>query len=530
MTDHDVEYEGEMLDTTYKHEGHAGNDLPGHSVGNDVFGSGNMNVNDEKGYHHDDTVTTPPDQVTPTITSAEDIKEEKMVDMSENGFGKGHMEVESPPPAHMASDIFGDETDHDIKYKVLSWPMLSVLMIAEIVSNGMLSLPSSLAVVGIVPGVILIVFLGALALWTALLLIRFKLNHPEVHNMGDAGYIMFGWPGREILSMGSVLFAIAATGSQFLAGQIALGVISENAICSIYFQLVFAVPTIFISLFRKFSHLAWLSVGACISILAAGIVGMVGAGITSSIQPIDIALSQSFVVAFQSISNPVFAYAGHFLFFALITEMKNPKDAYKAAWVLQIFATSFYVVFAVVLYLYVGSSVASPALSSLPPIWAKVSFGIALLNFLIAACIYMHVAAKILFVRIFRKSHHLYSNTLLGWSVWALLVLLATSASFVLAIGVSIFNYIVGLTASAFASWYTYGIAGLFWLYDAYHAVEPGMVGGFEEYRRHPIMTTCCVLVFLVGLIICVGGLYSTIVSLIEAYASGLIGGAFVCQ
>jgi len=33
-------------------------------------------------------------------------------------------------------------------------------MIAEIVSNGMLSLPSSLAVVGIVPGTIIIVFLG----------------------------------------------------------------------------------------------------------------------------------------------------------------------------------------------------------------------------------------------------------------------------------------------------------------------------------------------------------------------------------
>lgn len=33
-------------------------------------------------------------------------------------------------------------------------------MIAEIVSNGMLSLPAATAVVGIVPGVILIAFLG----------------------------------------------------------------------------------------------------------------------------------------------------------------------------------------------------------------------------------------------------------------------------------------------------------------------------------------------------------------------------------
>jgi amino acid permease len=52
-------------------------------------------------------------------------------------------------------------------------------MIAEIVSNGMLSLPSSLAVVGIVHGVIVIVFLGVFATFTSWILIQFKLRHPE---------------------------------------------------------------------------------------------------------------------------------------------------------------------------------------------------------------------------------------------------------------------------------------------------------------------------------------------------------------
>lgn len=56
-------------------------------------------------------------------------------------------------------------------------------MIAEIVSNGMLSLPSSLAVVGVVPGSIIIVFLGAFATFTSYLLIQFKLRHPEGMNL-----------------------------------------------------------------------------------------------------------------------------------------------------------------------------------------------------------------------------------------------------------------------------------------------------------------------------------------------------------
>jgi hypothetical protein len=64
---------------------------------------------------------------------------------------------------------------------------------------------------GIVPGLILIVFMGVFALYTAKLLIDFKVNHPEVHNMGDAGYILFGAIGREVLSAGTIIFAICAT-------------------------------------------------------------------------------------------------------------------------------------------------------------------------------------------------------------------------------------------------------------------------------------------------------------------------------
>ncbi len=88
--------------------------------------------------------------------------------------------------ADVNQDVFGSEEGHDIKFRTMSWQIVAVLMISEIVSNGMLSLPSSLATVGIVPAVIIIVFLGTFALFTAWLLIEFKLNHKGVHNMGRA--------------------------------------------------------------------------------------------------------------------------------------------------------------------------------------------------------------------------------------------------------------------------------------------------------------------------------------------------------
>ncbi|KAG6359769.1 hypothetical protein INS49_010821 [Diaporthe citri] len=77
----------------------------------------------------------------------------------EYGYSTG-----SPPQANYAptDDVFGDEEGAQIHYRTMSWPLVAVLMIAEIVSNGTLSLPSSLAVVGVVPGVIMIVFPGRL--------------------------------------------------------------------------------------------------------------------------------------------------------------------------------------------------------------------------------------------------------------------------------------------------------------------------------------------------------------------------------
>lgn len=153
------------------------------------------------------------------------------------------------PGGYDDADVFGHEENHDvsslsshrkqhlltlsyqIKYKTLSWPFVAVLMIAEIVSNGMLSLPSSLAVVGIVPGLILIVFLGVFATYTSWLLVKFKMNHPEVHNMGDAGKILFGVLGREVLALGTVIFAVFATGGQLLAGQLAITALSDGKVC-----------------------------------------------------------------------------------------------------------------------------------------------------------------------------------------------------------------------------------------------------------------------------------------------------------
>ncbi|KAJ7225780.1 transmembrane amino acid transporter protein-domain-containing protein [Mycena pura] len=447
--------------------------------------------------------------------------------------GDDEKSIAAPPPSDVDAskpqtelDVFNEEqVGHDFHYKTLSWQFVSLLMIAEIVSNGMLSLPSALAIVGIVPAVILIAFFGAFALYTAKLLIDFKLNHPSVHSMGDAGFVLGGPIPREILSAGTIIFAIFGTGSELLSGQQALSTLSNDGLCAIYLLLIFAVATLAVALPRTLDRVGWLGLVSVSLITISGVVAMIGAGVNPIPgRQLSVTTSTSFYQAFLAITNPVFAYAGHFMFFILISEMKNPSDAMKAAWFLQGFSTVFYCVFAVVIYVYIGNTVASPALFSLPETWAKVTFGIALANFLFAGGLYSHTAAKIVFVRYFRQTKHMYMHTVLGWVVWVALCLAAVAVAFILAISVPIFSYLIGIAASLFASWYTYGIAGFFWLHDTYH-----LKGGWQGIREHLGQCALALFTILVGAFVCVAGTYVSIKLINDAYREGIVGKPFTC-
>lgn len=100
----------------------------------------------------------------------------------------------------------------------------------------------------------------------------------------------------------------------------------------------------------------------------------------------------------------------------------------------------------------------------------------------------------------------MYTHTLLGWFVWVVLCFAAVAVAFVFAISVPIFSDLIGIAASLFASWYTYGLAGFFWIHDVYHSK-----GGIEGLRHRPIQSILAMLTILVGAFICVAGTYVSI-------------------
>lgn len=65
---------------------------------------------------------------------------------------------------------------------------------------GVLSIPTAFDSLGIVPGVIVLLGVAVITTWSDYVIGGFKLNHPEVYGIDDAGALIFGRPGRVVLS------------------------------------------------------------------------------------------------------------------------------------------------------------------------------------------------------------------------------------------------------------------------------------------------------------------------------------------
>lgn len=90
--------------------------------------------------------------------------------------------------------------------------------------------------------------------------------------------------------------------------------------------------------------------------------------------------------------------------------------------------------------------------------------------------------------------------------MWAALCFTGTVVACILAIAVPVFSDLIGIAAALFAAWYTYGLAGFFWLHDVYH-----LQGGMQALKKRWIGTTLAVLTIIAGAFICVAGTYVSI-------------------
>lgn len=127
---------------------------------------------------------------------------------------------------------------------------------------------------------------------------------------------------------------------------------------------------------------------------------------------------------------------------------------------------------------------------------------------MIAGVVYGHVAASYVFSRLFRDTKHMVRRTKLSTIAWFGVTLVMWALAMVIAESIPVFNNLLALVGALFVSWFSYGLPGIFWLWMNW--------GSWFKNGRQIAHFCGNVFLFIIGLLVCVLGLWATIEAIIE--------------
>ncbi|KAK3185909.1 hypothetical protein K4F52_005364 [Lecanicillium sp. MT-2017a] len=449
----------------------------------------------------------------------------------------------------LAGEIVGEVTDYDDELQAradlekqktaqgtahfhrLGWKRLTVILIVEAIALGSLSLPSAFATLGMVAGAILSIGLGLLAIYTSDVVGQVKIAYPDAAHYADAGRLIGGRIGYEIVGAMFVLQLIFLVGSHCLTGTIAfLNIAGDSSVCSLVFGVVSAIILLLLAIPPSFAEIAILGyidfasivIAIGITIIATGIKASDAVGGLSSVPwsawPKE---GITFSEAFIAITNIVFAYSFSICQFSFMDEMHTPRDYVKSIWALGIIEIVIYTLTGALIYAFVGPEVKSPALLSAGDLISKIAFGIALPVIFISGSINTTVVGRYIHGRIYKNSIIRFINTPRGWITWILLVTVVTIIAWVIAESIPFFSDLLSISSSLFVSGFTYYFPPIMWVM----LLKKGSFFSKENLWK----TALNFVAAAVGLIVLVGGTYSSIVDIMDHYEAKDVRGVFTC-
>ncbi|KAF1928669.1 N amino acid transport system protein [Didymella exigua CBS 183.55] len=407
--------------------------------------------------------------------------------------------------SHPASeDGFGNVEGAEIQYKTCVWWHTGVLMLAENVSLGVLALPQALAVLGIIPSLLCICFLGVIATYTGWLIGEFKLAYPQVQSFPDCGELIAGHIGREVMAAGSVLILIFISGAHILTFTVAMNALTEHGTCTLIFAIVGLIFCFVLGLPRTFKNVSKLSILSCASIIVAVFVAMIGISISKPDAGHILAVRPGipFVKGLGPVLNIILAYTGHVAFISFQSELADPREFKKALFFEQGITITFYMTISTVIYYYAGPLVTSPALGSASPVVTKVAFGFAIPTIIIAGVVNGSVACKYIYIRMWKGTNVVHQKTIKSLGSWYSICAAFWLVAWILAESVPNFNLLLGLIAALFGSWFSYALPMVMWFYQ--HK------GSWLKNRRMAMWSALNAFLFCVGVAIFALGMWAS--------------------
>lgn len=284
-----------------------------------IFGGQNMTVGPRIApvpEHMKDGIATPTSTDYEDVTSAEAIIQ-KQID-SENGAA--------------------------IQYRTCSWQKTAGLLFSEYICLAIMSFPWSYSFLGLVPGIILTLFVAAVVLYTSLILWEFCLRHPEVRDVCDLGQTLF-W-GKEWAWWGTaVMFVLNNTfiqGLHVLVGAEYINTMAGDRFVggcrTVEFSVVVTIVCWLASLPRTFSMMSKLGTATAFFTFISVLLATIFAGIQDKPagydptlgEPIVTAIptkSTTFVQGMAAFLNISYTFIGQITIPSFIAEMREPRYA-----------------------------------------------------------------------------------------------------------------------------------------------------------------------------------------------------------
>ncbi len=402
-------------------------------------------------------------------------------------------------------------------FKRLGWKRLTVVMIVEAIALGSLSMPAAFATLGMFAGVLVSVGIGLIAIYTSYVVGQVKLAYPGVSHYADAGRLIMGKFGYELISFMFVLQLVFLVGSHTLTGTIAFLNITNNGACSLVFGVVSAIILLLLAIPPSFAEVAILGYIDFVSIIAAILITMIATGVARTPEnPANWSAwpkeGTGFTDAFIAVGNIVFAYSFAICQFSFMDEMHTPKDYVKSIWTLGLIEIVIYTVTGAAIYSFVGIDVKSPALLSAGSLLSKVAFGIGLPVIFISGSINTTVAARYIHGRVFKNSVIRYVNTPKGWITWLALITFITIIAWVIAESIPFFSDLLSISSSLFISGFTFYLPAIMWFML--------ICEGRWYDRKNWLKSATNGFIFVLGIVILVGGTYASVADIVSSHSS----------
>jgi hypothetical protein len=440
-----------------------------------------------------------------------------------------------------------EEAGNQIKYRSCSWQRTAMLLFSEYICLAIMSFPWSYSVLGLVPGLIITVFVALTTLYTGAIIGDYCARYPHIQDICDTGQHLF-WGQRWAWYATAACFLLNNTLIQalhVLVGAKYLNTVTNHSICTVGFAVIAAVICFLISLPRTFSQMSLIGVFSAVTMFIGVVLAMIFAGVQEHPDkftpdtPVKWNLwpekGTSYVSGMGAMLNIVYTFVGQVCYPSFIGEMKNPKEFKKALYLVTVCEVVVFALAGAIIYVYVGNDyITAPAFGSLEHKYKIAAFSFAIPTIIFLGSLYGNISSQFIFFRIFNsKSEHRTSHTIKGWTTWALVNGFTWVVAFTIAEVIPFFSDLLALMSSLFDCWFGF----VFWGVAFFRLKEAKYKGQFTNFRglfgvlstTEKVEYVICWILIIIGIYILGPGTYSAVDSILLSYQSGLYGNIFTC-